>query len=112
MAPLASILNYEQFVGEAIESSLHLSFDKIEILAFGDGSPAIIKSYSPVSEENGWQALAFNDQHCREPWQHRLFSSCLVSARNKVAAIVEIFARLDDSNNVAVRGVIASAVCT
>jgi glycosyltransferase involved in cell wall biosynthesis len=70
--PLVSILinnyNYEQFLGNAIESALNQTYKNIEIIVVDDGSTdksrTVIERYRgrvlPVFKENGGQSTAFN----------------------------------------------------
>jgi glycosyltransferase involved in cell wall biosynthesis len=70
--PLVSIIignyNYGRYVGEAIDSALSQTYDRIEVIAVDDGStdnsPEVIRSYGdrilPLFKANGGQSSAFN----------------------------------------------------
>src|SRR5712671_5414891 len=73
--PLVSILissyNYGEYLGDAIESALQQTYDKLEIIICDDGStdgsPRIIERYRTLDQRirviyqaNGGQALALN----------------------------------------------------
>jgi glycosyltransferase involved in cell wall biosynthesis len=115
MTPLITILinnyNYEQFVREAIESSLHQSYRNIEVLVVDDGSTdrsrAIILSYGSklkaIFKENGGQASAFNAGIAASRGDIICFlDSDDYFHPNKVAAMVDIYARLDNSKPIMV----------
>ena len=70
--PLASVIvdnyNYEQYVGQAIDSALSQSYEPLEVIVVDDGSTdgsaEVIGRYgdriTPVLKSNGGQASAFN----------------------------------------------------
>ena len=61
--------NYEQYVGEAIDSALSQSYEPVEVIVVddgsADGSAEVIDGYgdriTPVFKPNGGQASAFNE---------------------------------------------------
>ncbi len=65
---LITSLNYEDFVGQTIESAIEQTYPDVEVVVADDGStdnsPAVIRRYEPrirvVCKQNGGQASAIN----------------------------------------------------
>ncbi len=102
--PLVSILinnyNYEQFLGDAINSALAQTYKKIEIIVVDDGSTdasrQIIADYGDrilsVLKLNGGQASAFNAGFAASSGEIICFlDSDDLFVREKVQRVVEIF---------------------
>jgi glycosyltransferase involved in cell wall biosynthesis len=104
LKPLVSVIinnyNYERFVGEAIDSALSQTYDRIEVVVVDDGSTddsmAVIEGYgekiAPVFKRNGGQASAFNSGFARSSGE----IICLLDADdlflpNKVGKIVDAY---------------------
>jgi glycosyltransferase involved in cell wall biosynthesis len=104
--PLVSILinnyNYENFIENAIRSSLNQTYDNIEVIVVDDGSTDAscerIQRYEndviPIYKENGGQASAFNAGFAVSQGEIIVFlDSDDVFLVEKIQTIVEIFVR-------------------
>ena len=107
LRPFVSVIinnyNYEHFVGAAISSALHQTYDRIEVIVVDDGSSddsrAVIEGYGKdvltVFKANGGQASAFNAGFARSSGE----VVCFLDADdlflpNKVEKIVDAYADL------------------
>jgi glycosyltransferase involved in cell wall biosynthesis len=92
--------NYQQFLGEAIDSALSQTYEPIEVIVVDDGSTdnsrEIIASYGsriiPVLKENGGQASAYNAGFAASSGEILcLLDSDDVFLPEKVRRLVDIF---------------------
>lgn len=106
--PLVSIIinnyNYQQFVGEAINSALNQTYPDIEVIVVDDGSTdnsrEVIDRYGsriiPVFKENGGQASAYNAGYTKMNGEY----VCMLDSDDTLLpdAIEKVVARFEDNN--------------